>query len=148
MPEQLTETRVRRILLGNDARGVRNVTVGLLGLSVGFTLLINVAVTQQTVLTPIMDLFWWESGALLLVGIAAVTAYCFGGLAHCWVIGFAPPSGAMANFAIIGFGMGGNSGLMEILGMGLLGGVTGAIVLGTPGYVIGFLLTRRLKGRW
>lgn len=98
--------------------------------------MINIAFTSRSVVTPLVRFLWWESGALLLVGIAAAIAYRFGGLVHCWVIGFAPPFGAMVNMFAIGFGMSGDTGPLEILGMGLLGGITGAIVLGTPGYTI------------
>lgn len=142
MSGRLAGPRVRRVLFGNDARGVRNVAVALVGSSLGFTLLINIAFTSRSVVTPLARFLWWEPGGLLLVGIAAATAYRFGGLAHCWVIGFAPTFGGAANLLIMGMGMGGSNGPLEILGVGLLGGVTGAVVLGTPGYVVGWIVGR------
>ena len=83
-----------------------------------------------------------EGYVVPLVVLVAVQANSNDGLVLSWALAFAAVSGAILNYMGIGL-TGAPPELPELLGFAIVGGLIGAVVLGTLGFVIG-VTTRRI----
>jgi|AntRauTorcE11898_2_1112593.scaffolds.fasta_scaffold06961_4 hypothetical protein len=127
------------LLLGKDDRWTKRWGFGVVALLLGS--LVYFAVVKAIGYPTIHLLLWWEGYAVLLLALITVQAYSNEGLVISWMLAFVAVGGLILNYGGIGL-TGSGPGLLELVGLAILGGAIAAAFLGTLGFGIGTALRR------
>jgi len=127
------------LLLGRDERRTKRWGLGVVALLLAS--LVYFAAVKVMGYPAIHLLLWWEGYAVLLVTLITVQAYSNGGLVMSWLLAFGAVVGVILNYGGIGL-TGSGPGLLELIGIAILGGFIGAVIIGTLGFGIGMVMRR------
>ena len=127
------------LLLGRDDQSTKRWGFGVVALLIGS--LVYFAAVKAIGYPTLHLLLWWEGYAVLLLALITVQAYSNDGLVISWMLAFAAVGGLILNYGGIGI-TGSGPGLLELVGLAILGGAIAAAVLGTLGFGFGTALRR------
>jgi hypothetical protein len=127
------------VLLGRDERLTKRWGLGVVALLLAS--LVYFAAVKVMGYPAIHLLLWWEGYAVLLVALITVQAYSNGGVVMSWLLAFGAVVGVILNYGGIGL-TGSGPGLLELIGIAILGGFISAVIIGTLGFGIGTVMRR------
>lgn len=127
------------LIFGRDDRWAKRWGFGVVALFFGS--LVYFAAVKAIGYPTTHLLLWWEGYALLLLLLITVQAYFNEGIVISWMLAFVTVSGLVLNYGGVGI-IGSGPGLLELVGLAIVGGAIAAVSLGTLGFGIGMALRR------
>lgn len=128
----------RQVLVGRENRRTRQwagLAVVLFGVS-----LVWFARMKAMDFPPVHEALWWEGYAGLLLGLIVLQTVHNGGILLSWALAFVAVAGLLLNY--LGIALTGDISLLGIIRVAILGGVAGAMTVGTLGYLLGVVIHR------
>lgn len=140
----VVDQRVRPALLGSDPEAVRVHLRVVAGLAAGVTAVTALTRVATVVVSPVVWDAFFAGVAATLLAFTVANAYWRGGL----LVGYAFVAAPTAAGLFVAYvGRGAFDAPARTLGFGLLLVAAVAVVVGTPGFVVGYVF-RWLRTRW